>query len=43
MQWAFEMASSGMIYMAGFITIVSGILAILRLIPQQFDRLYCWY
>jgi hypothetical protein len=41
MQYAVEVVSGGMIYMAGFMTIGSGIqvIHVLRLLRQQFDRL----
>jgi hypothetical protein len=38
-----EMTSDGMTHMPGFMTIFSGIEVILRVLPQQFERLYCWY
>jgi hypothetical protein len=38
MKHTIEMASCGMIYVSGFITIGSGIQVILRLVPQQIER-----
>jgi hypothetical protein len=43
MKYADEVASSGTIYTPIFMTIGSGIQAVLRLLPQQFERLQCWY
>jgi hypothetical protein len=35
--------SDGMIHIPRFMKIGSGIQVILRLLPQQFERLQCWY
>jgi hypothetical protein len=43
MKYVTEMASGGMTYIPSFMTIDSGIQVILRLLPQQFDWLQCWY
>jgi hypothetical protein len=37
-----EMVSGAMIYVPSSMTIGSGIQVILRLLPQQFERLQCW-
>jgi hypothetical protein len=39
MKYAIKMASGGMIYVPSFMTISSGIQIILRILPQQFERL----
>jgi hypothetical protein len=39
----FDMASCGMIYIPTFMMIGCDIEAILSLVPQQFERLQCWY
>jgi hypothetical protein len=39
MKYTDEMASGGMIYILILMTIGSGILVILRVLPQQFERL----
>jgi hypothetical protein len=39
MKYTVEMASGGMIYIPGFMTIGSGIQVILRVGPDQFERL----
>lgn len=33
----------GMVFIPSFITISSGVHVILRFLPQQFQRLQCWY
>jgi hypothetical protein len=38
-----EMASGGMIYIPSFMMMDSCIQAILRSLPQQFERLHRWY
>jgi hypothetical protein len=38
-----EVTSGGMICIPSFMTIRSAISVILRLLPQQFQRLQCWY
>jgi hypothetical protein len=38
----FDMASCGMIYIPSFIMVGCSIHAILRLLPQEFERLQCW-
>jgi hypothetical protein len=43
MMYTFEMASDCMIYIPSFKTIGSGIQVLLRLLPQQFEGLQCWY
>jgi hypothetical protein len=43
MKYVVEIASGGLIHVADFITIGSRILVILRLLPQQFHMLQCWY
>jgi hypothetical protein len=43
MKYTIEMTSDGMIYIPSFVTIGSGIQVILRLLPEQFERLQCWY
>jgi hypothetical protein len=43
MKYAVEMASGGMLYIRRFVIISSGIQVILRLLPQQFERLQYWY
>jgi hypothetical protein len=43
MNYTVEMASDGVMYIPSFIKIGSGIKVILRLLPQQFERLQCWY
>jgi hypothetical protein len=43
MECATEMASDGMTYIQSFIMIGSGMQVILRLPPQQFESLQCWY
>jgi hypothetical protein len=43
MKYTVEMASGGMIYIPSLMTIGSGIRVILRILPQQFERLQCWY
>jgi hypothetical protein len=40
-KYAVMMASGGMIYIPTFMMIPSGIKVILRLLPQQFERLQC--
>jgi hypothetical protein len=37
--YTIEMASVGMIYVPSFMTIGSGMRVILRVLPQQFERL----
>jgi hypothetical protein len=39
MKYTVEMASGGMIYVPRLVTIGSGIRMILRVLPQQFQRL----
>jgi hypothetical protein len=41
--YAIQMVSGGMVYIPSFITIGSGIQVILRLLPQPFEGLECWY
>jgi hypothetical protein len=43
MKYAVEMASGSMIYILGFMTIVSVTQVIFRLLPEQFYRLQYWY
>jgi hypothetical protein len=43
MWYTVEMASDGMIYIPSFMKIGSGIQVILMLLPQQHERLQCWY
>jgi hypothetical protein len=43
MEYAVEMATGSMIYIPNFMTIGSGIQVTLRLLPQQFELLQCWY
>jgi hypothetical protein len=43
MKYVIQMDSGGMIYIQSCIMIGSGIQIILRLLPQQFERLQCWY
>jgi hypothetical protein len=43
MKYAFQMASGGMMNIRRFMAIGLGTEAILRLSPQQFERLQCWY
>jgi hypothetical protein len=43
MKYAVEMTSDEMIYIPSFMTMVLVIQVILRLLPQQFERLQCWY
>jgi hypothetical protein len=43
MIYAVEMASDGMKYMAGFMTIDSDIQVILTLLPKEFLGFQCWY
>jgi hypothetical protein len=43
MKYTVEMASGGMIYIPSFMKIGSGIQLILKVLPQQFERLQCWY
>jgi hypothetical protein len=38
MKYIVEMASDGMIYIASFIRICSGIQVILRILPQKFGK-----
>jgi hypothetical protein len=38
-----ELIRGCMIYVPDFMPISSGIQLILRLLPQQFQRLMCWY
>jgi hypothetical protein len=42
-RYTVEMASDDMTYILSFMKIVSGIQVILRLLPWQFERLWCWY
>jgi hypothetical protein len=41
--YADEMTSGGMIYIPSFMMITSGIQVIYRILPQQFEKLQCWY
>jgi hypothetical protein len=43
MKYAVEMASVGLIYIPNFMMNGSDIQVILKLLPQQFERLQCWY
>jgi hypothetical protein len=43
MKNAAEMASGGIMYISYFVTVGSGIQVLLRLLPQQFERLQYWY
>jgi hypothetical protein len=43
MRYTVDMAPDGMIYIPSFTKIGSGTQVILRSLPQQFERLYCWY
>jgi hypothetical protein len=43
MRWAGEMASGGIIYLPSFMKIGSGFQIILKFLPQQSERLQCWY
>jgi hypothetical protein len=43
MKYVVEMASGCMTYIPSFTTIGSGIRVVLRLLPQQNERLQCWY
>jgi hypothetical protein len=43
MTYTVEMALGSMIYISSFMMIGSGIQIIVRLLPQQFDRLQFWY
>jgi hypothetical protein len=43
MKNAFEMGSTGTICVPNFMTIGSGIQILLRLLPQEYERLQCWY
>jgi hypothetical protein len=43
MKYAVQIVSDVMIYIPRLMTIGSGIEVILRLLPQQFERLQCWY
>jgi hypothetical protein len=40
---AVEMVAAGMVYLPSVIQIGSGIQVVLRLLPQQFVKLQCWY
>jgi hypothetical protein len=42
-KYAVEMVSGVMMYIPSFMTIGSGIRVILRLLPQQFESMQCWY
>jgi hypothetical protein len=39
MMYAIEIASCGMLYLSSFMKIVTGIQAVLKVLPQQFERL----
>jgi hypothetical protein len=43
MKYIVEMYSGDMIYVPSLMTIGSGIRVILRELPEQFERLQCWY
>jgi hypothetical protein len=43
MKYAVDVASSGMIHISRLIMIGSDIQVMLRLLPQQPERLQCWY
>jgi hypothetical protein len=43
MKYTIAVASDGMIYIPHFMKIGSGIQVILRLLPEKFERLQCWY
>jgi hypothetical protein len=43
MKYASKMAPGGMIHIPSLIMIGSGIQVILRVLPQQFERLWRWY
>jgi hypothetical protein len=43
MKYTVQMASNNKIYILSFMRIGSGIRVILRLLPQQFEMLQCWY
>jgi hypothetical protein len=43
MKYAVEIASVGMIYVPNFMMNGSDIQAILKLLPQKYERLQCWY
>jgi hypothetical protein len=38
-----EITSGGMVYISSFMMIGSDLQLILRLLPQQFERVQCWY
>jgi hypothetical protein len=43
MRYTVQMASDGMTYVPSFTKVGWYIQVILRLLPQQFERLQCWY
>jgi hypothetical protein len=43
MKYAIEMASDAMVYVPDFMTIISNIRVILKLLPHQIERLQGWY
>jgi hypothetical protein len=43
MKYTVDTASDGIIYIPSFMTIGSRIQVILRSLPQQFERIQCWY
>jgi hypothetical protein len=43
MKYNVETGSGGMTYIPSFITTCSDIQAILSSLPQEFERLQCWY